>query len=361
MTSLQELVGALSVLLRVAGIVAMFLLLIVPHEAGHFTFAKLFGVPVYEFSVGMGTRLWSAVRSGTLYALRLIPIGGYVRLAGMEPGDYHAPDGFHSKRSYQRILILLAGPLANFLVATVIMTGVSLARVNDDPGKVVGVYRDTPAWTAGIRPGDSIRSVDGQALRSSTDLRQIKDRKVGQPLDIVIRRQDGSSFATTITPVYESRWQQYMIGVETQPIITPPQALVVGITFPAVATAVIGDGVYRVLSGEIPGGLLGPAGLSGPIGFSYVTYDFAGRGLIDYLTIAALLSMALGLTNLLPIPALDGGRILVAVLEKLRGRPFDREREMAVQRAGLLALLALMAVIAILDVQRISSGQFVLR
>lgn len=353
--------GPASVLLRVVGIVAMFLLLIVPHEAGHFTLAKLFGVPVYEFSVGMGTRLWSAVRGGTLYALRLIPIGGYVRLAGMEPGDYHALAGFHAKPAYQRLLVLLAGPVANFLVASLIMTGVYLTRINDDPGRVVGVYRDTPAWAAGVRPGDSIRSVDGQELRSSNDLREIRDRKAGQALDLTVRRRDGSTLAATITPMYDTELQRYVIGVETQPVLAPPQAVVSGVTFPVVATALIGQGVYQVLSGDIPGGLLGPAGLSGPIGFSYVTYDAAARGLADYLFIAAVLSMALGLTNLLPIPALDGGRILVVLLEKLRGRPFDREREMAVQRAGLLALLGLMAVIAFLDVQRIMSGQLGIR
>jgi regulator of sigma E protease len=108
----------------------------------------------------------------------------------------------------------------------------------------------------------------------------------------------------------------------------------------------------------VPGGFLGPSGVSGPIGFSYLAYHAASEGVVNYLVIAALLSMALGLTNLLPLPALDGGRIVVVLLEKLRGRPFDREREMAVQRAGLLALIALMALIAFLDVQRIAGGQF---
>src|SRR5207244_1535108 len=101
----------------------MFLILVGPHEFGHFAFAKLFKVGVYEFSLGLGTRLWSTVRSGTQYSLALIPFGGFVRLAGMEPGDYDAPSGFHSKPPYQRVLILLAGPLVNFLMAALIWTG----------------------------------------------------------------------------------------------------------------------------------------------------------------------------------------------------------------------------------------------
>ena len=103
---------------------------------------------------------------------------------------------------------------------------------------------------------------------------------------------------------------------------------------------------------------LGPEGATGPIGIGYITYHAATEGLVSYLGIVALLSMALGLANLLPLPALDGGRIVVVLAERLRGRPFDREREMAVQRAGLVALLALMAVIAFFDVQRIFTGAF---
>src|SRR5437667_12577751 len=105
---------ALLVVIAVAG---MFLLLIAPHEAGHFALAKLFRVRVIEFSIGAGTKLWSTTRGGTVYALRAFPILGYVRMGGMEAGDFEDPNGFHRKAAWQRLLILAAGPLANFLVA----------------------------------------------------------------------------------------------------------------------------------------------------------------------------------------------------------------------------------------------------
>ena len=347
----QWLVGAVS-------IVFMFLLLVTPHEFGHFIFSKLFKVRVIEFAVGLGQTLWSTTRGGTLYALRAIPVGGYNRLGGMEPGDYADPQGFHGKPAYQRILILLGGPLANFLLAALIMTGVYLTQVNTDPGKVVGVFKDSPAYAQGVRPGDSIRSVDGTVVGRPEDIRNAESAKPGQPLSFVVRHPNGQQFTAIIQPAYDSQYKRYLIGIQSEALVTPVDAIRNGVEFPVVATYLIGSGMYELATGQIPGGLFGPQGATGPIGIGYITYQAAAAGLVNYAGIVALLSMALGLANLLPLPALDGGRILVVLAEKLRGKPFDREREMAVQRAGLVALLGLMALIAFFDVQRIVTGQF---
>src|SRR4029077_240824 len=131
----------------------MFLILIAPHEAGHFLVAKLFKVRVLEFSIGAGTKLWSVTRNGTLYAIRLLPILGYVRMGGMEAGDFEEPNGFHSKPPLQRIAILAAGPVANFIVAIVLITAFGLTQLNSDPGKVAAIVNDSVAASAGIRPG----------------------------------------------------------------------------------------------------------------------------------------------------------------------------------------------------------------
>src|SRR5438093_10035997 len=116
----------MSSLLVVIGIAGMFLILIAPHEAGHFAFAKLFRVRVIEFSIGAGTRLWSTTRGGTLYAIRAFPILGYVRMGGMEAGDFEDPNGFHTRAAWKRLLILFGGPLANFLVAMLLIIGYDL-------------------------------------------------------------------------------------------------------------------------------------------------------------------------------------------------------------------------------------------
>ena len=113
----------------------------------------------------------------------------------MEPGDYDAPSGFHSKPALQRLLILAAGPAVNFLVATVIMTGIYLTEINSDPGKVVGVLRDGPAYAEGLRPGDSIVAVDGQRLKMPEDIRKAEDAKPGQPLTFTVRHADGKTRA----------------------------------------------------------------------------------------------------------------------------------------------------------------------
>jgi regulator of sigma E protease len=351
-------VNILQLLVGAAAILGMFLILVGPHEFGHFALAKVFKVGVYQFSLGMGNRLWSFTRGGTLYALRSIPFGGFVQLAGMEPGDYDAPSGFHFKPAYQRLLILFAGPFVNFLMASLLWTTVGLTQLNNEPGKVMGVLRDGPAYGQGIRPGDRILTVDGRPLSRPDDIISAEAAKPGQPLQLAVRHPNGSTFTAAVKPSYNDQEKRYLIGVTTAAIFTPLNAVQTGAIFPFVATKVLGQSMYQLLTGQIPGGFFGQQGATGAIGFGYFTYQAAAQGLDSWLTLAAFLSVALGLTNLLPIPALDGGRMLVVLLEKVRGRPFDREREGAIQRAGLVALLALMALIAFFDVQRIATGQF---
>src|SRR6202521_3901327 len=146
----------LTILLDVVGVAGMFLLLIAPHEAGHFLFAKLFKVRVIEFSIGAGTRLWSVTRNGTLYAIRAFPILGYVRMGGMEAGDLEDANGFHSRPAWQRIVILAGGPAANFLVAMLLITGLLLPRDTPTPARVCPAVPGPPAAAAGMQPGDSI-------------------------------------------------------------------------------------------------------------------------------------------------------------------------------------------------------------
>src|SRR5918911_2875702 len=190
-------------LFAVVVISATFLLLIAPHEGGHFAVAKLCRVRVIEFSIGMGPRLVSWVQRSTLYALRLLPVGGYVRLGGMEPGDYADPNGFHAKPAYQRILVLLAGPAVNFVAASLIITGIWLSQVDSDPGKIKGVEANSPAATAGLQPGDSIQKVDGVDVHSSNDVRSVEQQHPGQPLTLVVKHSDGSVTTMTVQPRYD--------------------------------------------------------------------------------------------------------------------------------------------------------------
>jgi regulator of sigma E protease len=344
-------------LLIAVGIGGMFLILIAPHEGGHFLVAKLFKVRVIEFSIGAGTKLWSMTRNGTLYAIRLLPILGYVRMGGMEAGDFEEPNGFHSKAPLARIAILAAGPVANFLVAMLLITGFGLTQLNNDPGKIQRVLAGKPAALAGLQVGDSIRTVNGKPVTATGFISQEENAHPGTPLVLTGIHPGGRPFTVTVTPICNPPGT-CQIGVGVAPgLVTVQSAVVDGVTFPFVAVGSIVQGLGALISGQVQGGLLGPQGLTGPIGIGAITAASVNQGPPTYIFLVALLSVALGFTNLLPLLALDGGRIMVVVIEWLRRRPFDRNSELNFQRWGLVALLVLAAVISFLDIQRIASGQ----
>jgi regulator of sigma E protease len=350
-----------SLIVSAAAIAGAFLLVIAPHEAGHFVVAKLFQVRVIEFSVGAGTRLLSFTRGGTLYALRLLPILGYVRMGGMDADDFEEPNGFHSKTPWQRIAILVAGPAANFLVAIILVTGIGLTQLNTDPGKVLGVVAGTPAAAAGVQPNDSIRTVNGKPFHEPGMLLDEEQATKGAPLVLGGVHPDGTPFTVTVTPkcVTSGTKLTCQIGVGLpRRLSTVATAITDGVTFPYVAIGQIVSGLDSVINGQVKGGLLGPAGITGPIGIATMTAQSVNQGLLSYIFLIAILSVAVGFTNLLPIPPLDGARIVVALIEWLRRRPFDRKSELNVQRWGLAAFLALAALISILDIQRLVTGTF---
>jgi regulator of sigma E protease len=358
-----------SLIVTVVAIAGAFLLLIAPHEVGHFLLAKLFKVRVIEFSIGAGAKLLAFTRGGTLYALRLLPILGYVRMGGMEGDDFDEPNGFHSKPPPQRIAILLAGAAANFLVAILLITGVGLTQLNTDPGKVVSVVPDrlcepagtarcpTPAALAGVQVGDHIRTLNGKPVISPGAVQAQEKAAPGEPIVLAGYHADGRPFTYTLQPVCTTDGG-CLIGIGVARIVTAQSALSDGVKFPFVAIGGIVQGVDSLITGQVKGGLLGPQGLTGPIGIAAITKQSVDQGLLSYIFLVAILSVALGFTNLLPIPALDGGRIVVVLIEWVRRRPFDRRSELNVQRWGLVALLGLAALISFLDIQRIATGQF---
>jgi regulator of sigma E protease len=355
----------LTYVLYIVSVAGMFLILIAPHEAGHFLVAKLFKVRVIEFSIGAGTKLWSTTRNGTVYAIRLLPILGYVRMGGMEAGDFEEPNGFHSKPAHQRIAILAAGPIANFIVAVLLVTGLFMTQLNSQPGivvqvipswKVNGQTMATPAAAAGLTAGDRILTVNGAPVTANEVIQQQELADEGRPVVITGTHADGRPFTLQVTPLCQGGACQMGVGIER--ITTPLNAVQDGLNFPVQAVQIIVQGLEQLVTGKVQGGLLGPSGLTGPIGIAAITYDAVNHGSQSYVWLVALLSVALGLTNLLPLLALDGGRIVVVLIEWLRRRPFDRNMELNFQRWGLVALLGLAAVISFLDIQRIASGQF---
>ena len=343
-------------LLVILGVAGMFLLLIAPHEAGHFALAKIFKVRVIEFSIGAGTKLWSTTRGGTLYAIRALPILGYVRMGGMEAGDFDDPEGFHRKAAWKRILILAAGPAANFVVAMVCIAGLDLTSLNSDPGKVVRVQTGSAAARTGMVVGDRIRTVNGHPMTEGY-IRHVEDSVPGMPLILGGVHPDGKPFSYVIAPTCLPQ-KPCVIGLSTARVLTVQSALQDGVTWPFKTVGDILGGLGQLVSGQVPGGLFGPNGVTGPIGIADVAGQAVSLGPGTYVLFVALLSVALGFTNVLPFLALDGGRIVVVLIEVLRRRPFDRAAELNFQRIGLATLLGLAVVISALDVERIATGQF---
>jgi regulator of sigma E protease len=191
----------------------------------------------------------------------------------------------------------------------------------------------------------------------------------GAPIQLTGVHRDGSRFAVTVTPEkYDQKTKTWSacqpangcevgIGMPSR-LLGWQTAIGDGVSFPFVVIGGIVQSLAQLITGQVPGGLLGPYGVTGPIGIANVTQQAVGLGLDTYLGFVALLSVALGFTNLLPFLALDGGRVVVVLIEVLRRRPFNRAAELNVQRFGLVALFAIAAYISALDIIRIASGQF---
>src|SRR5258708_10630249 len=253
-------------LLYVIGIGGMFLLLIAPHEGGHFLFAKLFKVRVFEFSVGAGTKPWSTCRGGTLYALRAFPILGYVRMGGMELGDFEAANGFHSKPAWQRIVILAGGPAANFLVAMILITAFGLTQLNTDPGKVFSVGPGSPAAVAGLQVGDSIHAVNGQPFTTPGLVGKQESNAPGAPLILSGVHSHGQPFTYSVTPQCDAQGKNCLIGIGIpRQLATVQSAVVHSVQFPFSAIGGIVHGLWSLITGQVPRGRPGPQGLTGPL------------------------------------------------------------------------------------------------
>lgn len=403
--------------------VLMFFLLVSLHEWGHFYFARRAGILVREFAIGFGPKLFSVKKGETRYTIRLLPIGGFVRMAGEDPevvevqpgqtiavrvkddrvtklyldrldersnvlrGEVKAIDlerdlyvrldvdgeemrldlhkqalvvargretqiapidrQFGSKTVGQRALAIFAGPVMNFVLAFVLF-GVALQLngvVVDHPTKVfiTGVVDPSPAATAGLKKGDRVITVNGREIGGDIDafVKLIGD-SAGKPMKWVVDR-DGAEVPLTVTPGSDGK-----VGIYPGPEKRQPGfGETLGLSGQAMVswTKVIFDGFRKIVFGEV-----GLKDMSGPVGTTKVTLDIARQGLPYLTNWAAILSLYLGIFNLLPIPALDGSRLLFLGIEAVRGRPIDPNRESMVHFIGFAMLMLLMVVVTYNDI-----------
>ena len=338
-------------------VILIFSGLVIVHESGHFLTAKLSGIKVEQFSVGFGPQLLGWQRGETLYAIRAIPLGGFVKLAGMDGSMDAGPRSFNAHPLWQRFIVIVAGSAFNLALPVLIFfsiyTTVGAAEVKT-PIQVSSVDAGTPASTAGLRDGDVIQSVNGQPIRQFEDLRNALDAAKNAPVTVVVERS-GQPLTLTVTPKLDPSSGAYILGFHPaihswKPGPVESAGRAVKDTGDSI-TGIVG-GIYLLITDKSLGGLLGPRGLEGPVGIVKTTARAAQAGILPVLEVAALLSLSLGLANILPFPALDGGRAAFLVLELIRGRPVDPAREQVVHYVGLALLFGLIGLVTYNDVLR---------
>jgi regulator of sigma E protease len=347
----------MSPVLLVPLVVVIFSILVIVHESGHFITAKLSGIKVEQFSIGFGPKLFGVQRGETLYAVRGVPLGGFVKLAGMDGSMEAGPRSFNAHPLWQRFLVIVAGSAFNLILPVLIFTGVFLSvgiSQVKTPIEVGSVDPGTPAAAAGLQTGDVIRAVNGHAIVQFEDLPNALNASKGTPVTVEVQR--GSQLLSlVIAPRLDQSTGGYILGFHPAAVTykpSPPAAAWDGVKETGGAIVGIVGGIYELATNKSLGGLLGPNGLEGPVGIVKTTAKAAQTGPLSVVGVLALLSLSLGLANILPFPALDGGRAAFLVLELIRGRPVDPAREQVVHYVGLALLFGLIGLVTYNDVLR---------
>lgn len=347
---------------NVGWFVVVFSILVFIHELGHFLVAKWSGVRVHEFALGFGPALIKKRVGETLYAFRIIPLGGFVKMAGMEPTEEMREDpddsgiedderAFHRQPVLNRLAIIAAGPIMNLALAILIY-----AVVVSNLVVIVGnVVPDSPAEQAGLQAHDRLVSVGGQRVLSIEHvLIGIQEAK-GAPVTFLVDR-DGKRESIPVQPEVDITTGIPMVGIELTTgvgTVRRPvgESLTAGVEQTWLATTELVRTLGRMIAGQEK------PQLAGPIGIFQLTGTFADLGIIPLLSFMAMLSVTLGVFNLLPIPILDGGAILFLLIEWIRGRPLNPEHKGLAQVVGLSLLLLLMLFATLQDVTRLRSGE----
>ncbi|QOP45936.1 RIP metalloprotease RseP [Sulfurimonas paralvinellae] len=332
------------------------------HELGHFTAARLMGVYVEVFSIGFGKRLFTFKAFSTEWSISAIPLGGYVRMKGQDDTDpskkIYAPDSYNSKTPLQRIFILAAGPLANFVLAFILYFAIALGNPSALAPVVGDVVKDSPAFVAGLKSNDTILSINGKKVATWKEMAElIKESKGAIALEV---DRKGYLKLITLTPKLQDAKNMYgedikrkMIGVSAAGVMKKRnmdffQKLEYATDQTVFASTLIFTGVKKLIFGEVPASEMG-----GVISIVKLTSDATDAGWMSVLFFAALISVNLGVLNLLPIPALDGGHIMFNLYELLFRREPSEKILVNLTIAGWVILFGLMGLGLFNDINRI--------
>ncbi|WP_298592517.1 RIP metalloprotease RseP [uncultured Mitsuokella sp.] len=342
--------------LTIAAAIFVFGLLVLVHELGHFITAKLTGMRVDEFAIGFGPKLVSFKHGETAYSIRAVPLGGFNDIAGMDPEDKDAGDrGYSAKPVLSRMIVIIAGSAMNLILPIFLFFGIyffsGVATPSTEPvlGKVI---EGEAADKAGLQDGDRIIAIDGKPVETWTDLLAAIRNKGGETLSFRVAR-GGEEVEAQVTPVYDAQQKRAMVGVMGATETRHPgfaESVQLAVTRTAAILYAMAEALYKILL-ELSG-----AELAGPLGVAQMAGEVAQMGFVPLLNFAAFLSLNLGLVNLFPIPALDGGHFLLLCVEAVRGKPLGPKAFGYVQRVGIALLLLLMLFATKNDIMRVFFG-----
>ncbi len=338
--------------------ILIFSIIILFHELGHFLLAKFNGIKVNEFCLGMGPTLVGFTKGETTYSIKLLPFGGACMMEG-EDGDSKDERSFNSKSVWARISVVAAGPVFNFIMAWVFAV-IVISMVGYDRPVLSGVMEGFPAEAAGLQAGDEIISMNGYRTHFYREVSQYSLFHPGEDVELVYER-DGKRYETTLSPVLDEASGRQLVGLSGKPFARDkgnlPDVLIHSVYEVRYWINNTMESLRMLVTGKV-----GLKDLSGPVGIVKLmgdTYDTSesrggtGQAILSMVNFSIFLSANLGIMNLLPIPALDGGRLVFLVIEAIRRKRISPEKEGMVHFVGLMALMALMVFVMFNDIRNI--------
>lgn len=323
----------------------VFLLVVLLHELGHFTIAKLVGIKVNEFAIGMGPKIFQSTKGETQYTLRALPIGGFVRMEGEEESSTD-PRSFQNASVWSRMAVIAAGSIMNFILAIVVLSIVAF-NVGVPSTTIEDIVPDSPAETYGVLPGDTFRKINDVEIRSWDDIvNTINKSTPGEAITIEIERND-SLIVLDVVPMQDG--DRMVIGIYPAGERNVLNSIKAGFEDTFYFIRLMFQFVGMLFAGQVS-----TNDLAGPIGVINEVGQAAKMGFNNLLLILGFISINLGFFNLMPIPALDGSKIVFLLIELIRGKPIDPDKEGFIHLIGFVFLISLMLLVTYKDLIKIN-------
>ncbi len=325
----------------------MIFILVIPHELGHLIVAKLCGVQVNEFSVGMGPLLFQKQKGETVYSFRLLPIGGYCAMEGEDEGDPDNPRAFINKKPLQKIAILVAGVVMNVLIAVLIFTICMMIRTVPT-NEIASVQPGSAAEEVGLCEGQRLISVDNT---KSTDWAVLSEAfsqyQEGDIIELTVSK-DGEKHTYFLTPKYNEEEQRYIVGIVMKSTRNPIDCTRYGVRTAWTMNVALLESFKMLFQGQVS-----KDDVAGPVGIVKLVDDAKDVGFMNYMLLLGLMSLNLAIINILPFPALDGGRILFVIIRKLTGNVISDKVEAIIHLIGMAALILLIIFLTFNDIMKL--------